>query len=213
MARAGGAARIGVFGGTFDPVHFGHIAAAANARHQLRLDRVLLVVAHEPWQKQGRRLAPAPDRLAMVAAAVAGIEGLEASAMEIERGGESYSADTLEALATTPTTATGARDELFLIVGSDVVSELHTWRKPEVIRRLATVAVVTRKAPGAAAPSGVAEPLPLGPEWRTATVTIPTLDISSTDLRARAAEGRPLDGLVPREAIRFMVERRLYAGG
>src|SRR5881628_2444235 len=100
-SRAAGARpRIGVFGGTFDPVHIGHLVAAVNVRHALRLDRVLLVVANVPWQRAGARVVtPAEDRLAMVAAAVEGIDGLEASALEIDRGGQSYTADTLAELA------------------------------------------------------------------------------------------------------------------
>src|SRR2546423_13992387 len=93
--------RIGVFGGTFDPIHVGHLVAAVNVRHQLRLDRVLLVVANVPWQKTGARaVSPAEDRYAMVAAAVEGVAGLEASRVELVRGGPSYTADTLPGLAT-----------------------------------------------------------------------------------------------------------------
>src|SRR5271170_3750514 len=94
------AARIGIFGGTFDPVHVGHLVAAVNARHDLGLDRVVLMVANIPWQKAGtRQVSPAQDRLEMVKAAVGGVPGLEASALEIERGGPSYTADTVSQLA------------------------------------------------------------------------------------------------------------------
>ena len=100
MAGSGPRRRIGIFGGTFDPVHVGHLVAAVNARHCLSLDKVLLVVANRPWQKVADRpVAPARDRLATVEAAVAGVEGLEASAIEIERGGDSYTADTVAELA------------------------------------------------------------------------------------------------------------------
>src|SRR5205823_2687872 len=92
--------RCGIFGGTFDPPHVGHLVAAVNVRHALRLDRILLVVANHPWQKVGTRdISPAADRLAMVEAAVREVDGLEASAIEIERGGTSYTADTLASLA------------------------------------------------------------------------------------------------------------------
>src|SRR5437763_15850460 len=107
--------RIGVFGGTFDPPHVGHLVVAVNARHALRLDRLLLVVANDPWQKsQARVISSAADRLAMVEAAVADVKGLEASALEIERGGVSYTADTLASLR-----AESPDAELFLVVGSD----------------------------------------------------------------------------------------------
>jgi len=189
--------RVGVFGGTFDPIHVGHLVAAANVRHELRLDRVLLVVANVPWQKGDRVLTPAEDRLAVVEAAVEGTEGLEASRLEIDRGGESYTADTLEELM-----AADPRRELFLVVGADVAAELETWRRVDVVARLATLVVVTRGA--------VPQPR-LGPPWRMERVEIPALEVSSSDLRARRADGRPLDFLIPRPAIDCMRRRGLYA--
>lgn len=188
--------RLGVFGGTFDPIHVGHIVVAVNVRAALGLDRVLLVVANQPWQKSDRLVSAAEDRYALVAAAVDGREGLEASRLEIDRGGVSYTADTLEALA-----ATGG--ELFLVVGADVANQLLTWERPDVVRRLATVVVVDR--PGA--PTEVA----LEPGWRVERVDTPHLDVSASDLRRRAAAGLPLDGLVPDASIRVILERGLYA--
>ena len=170
-----------------------------NVRHALRLDRVLLVVANQPWQKSGRAITPAADRLAVVEAAVAGTEGVEASALEIDRGGDSYTADTLEQLV-----EQGPGRELFLVVGADVAAELDTWRRTDVVARLATVVVVTR---------GGMAPVDVQPPWRVEQVTIPALEISSSDLRARAADGRPLDHLIPRPAIDCIRERGLYAGG
>ena len=159
---------------------------------------MLLVVANHPWQKSGRRITPAADRLAVVEAAVAGTPGVEASAIEIERGGESYTADTLEQLVDEH----GDR-EIFLVVGADVAAELDTWRRTDVIARLATLAVVTR---------GGSPDVEVGPPWRVEQVRIPALEISSSDLRARAADGRPLDHLVPAPAIACIRERGLYAG-
>lgn len=185
--------RLGVLGGTFDPVHVGHLSVAVEVRHALALDRVLLVVANLPWQKTATRPVPsAEDRCAMVEAAVAELEGVEASRIEIDRGGESYTVDTLEDLA-----ADG--HELFLIVGSDVASELDTWVRHEDVRRLASVVVVER--PGGPPPPGGMQ-----------TVRVPRLDVSSSDLRARASDGRPLDVLVPAPALRVLRERGLYAG-
>src|SRR5215213_1004694 len=108
------ATRLGLLGGTFDPVHTGHLVVAVNVRHALRLDRVLLVVANAPWQKSARPITPAADRLAVVEAAVAGTRGVEASSIEVDRGGESYTADTLEQLA-----QEDHDRELFLVVGAD----------------------------------------------------------------------------------------------
>ncbi len=168
-------------------------------RYALALDRLLLVVANHPWQKSGRLITPAADRLAVVQAAVEGNDGIEASAIEIDRGGDSLTADTLEQLM-----AEDADRELFLVVGSDVAAELHTWRRPHVVARLATVVVVSR---------GGAPDVDLDAPWRVEHVRIPALDISSSDLRARAADGRPLDHLVPMAAISCIRERGLYAGG
>ena len=190
--------RLGVFGGTFDPVHAGHVVVATETQAQLGLDRVLLVVAGDPWQKRGRVVAAAADRLALASTAVEGIEGVEASAIEIERGEASVTADTLEALG-----APGR--ELFLVLGADAVANMPTWRRLDETRHLATVVVVER--------AGDVHSEPPGPDWRVQRVSIPRLDVSSTDLRDRLREGRPIDGLVPPEVVREIHRRGLYTGG
>ncbi len=187
--------RLGVFGGTFDPVHAGHVVVATETRAQLGLDRVLLVVAGDPWQKRGRVVAHATDRLALAATAVEELDGIEASAIEIERGEASVTADTLEALS-----APGR--ELFLVLGADAVANMPTWRRLDETRHLATVVVVER--------AGDVHSEPPGPGWRVERVSIPRLDISSTDLRVRLHEGRPIDGLVPPEVVREIHRRGLY---
>lgn len=190
--------RVGVFGGTFDPIHNGHLAVSVSARHALRLDRVLLVVANRPWQKVGRRALSDPAvRLAMVRVAVEGIDGVEASSLEIDRGGDTYTVDTLQEIAA------ATRAELFLITGTDVAAELDSWHRVEMIRDLATLVVVHR--PGTPMPS------PVG--WRMEKVTVPQLAISSTELRIRRRDGLPLEGLVPPAVVRLIVERGLYAEG
>lgn len=191
------AERLGVFGGTFDPPHVGHLVAAVNVRHEARLDRLLLVVANEPWQKTGLRdLTPAPDRFAMVAAAVDGVDGLEASDMEIRRGGPSYTADTLRSLHDEDPDR-----ELFLVLGSDAAAGLSTWEGGEVVRDLATIVVVDRPgAEGDRPPEG----------FRYEVVSVPLLEVSSTDVRARVADGRPLDYLLTRPVIDCIIERGLY---
>ncbi|HSP05087.1 MAG TPA: nicotinate-nucleotide adenylyltransferase [Acidimicrobiales bacterium] len=193
------AARIGVFGGTFDPPHVGHLVTAVNVRHDLRLDRLLLVVANEPWQKIGSRpITPASDRLAMVEAAVAGVAGLEACALEIQRGGHSYTADTLTELAGLHPGA-----ELFLVLGADAAAGLPTWERVEEVRSLASLVIVDR--PG--------EPPPVVPDgWDWTHVEVPRLEVSSTDLRDRVADGRPLEYLLPRDVVACVRERRLYRG-
>jgi nicotinate-nucleotide adenylyltransferase len=193
-----GIERLAVFGGTFDPVHVGHVVVASETRAALGLDRVLLVVAGDPWQKRGQVAASARDRLMLVEAAVEDVDGVEASAIEIERGTPSVTADTLEALA-------GPHRELFCVLGADAVLNMPTWRRLDETRDLATIVVVER--------AGDRHAEPPGPGWRVARVPIPRLDVSSTDLRARLAAGRPVDGLVPPAVVRAIRARGLYTDG
>jgi nicotinate-nucleotide adenylyltransferase len=195
--RQGGGERLGVFGGTFDPPHVGHLVSAVNVRYELQLDRVLLVVNNEPWQKAGNRaVTPAEERFAMVEAAVADVAGLEASRLEIDAGGPSYTADTLASLLRDDPTR-----ELFVILGVDAAAGLLTWERCDEVRDLATIVVVERPgAPPAHAPEG----------WRWTWVEVPSLDVSSTDLRARAVDGRPLDYLVAHEVADWIAAHGLY---
>jgi len=194
-----GPTRIGILGGTFDPVHVGHLVAAVNVHYELSLDRLLLVVANEPWQKVGARpVTPARHRLALVEAAVSGCDGLEASSMEIDRGGVSYTADTLDELE-----AANPGAELYLVIGADVAGMLGTWERIDEVRARVRLVVVNR--PGTASVDAA-----LLAGWDVSIVEIPALEISSSDLRDRAATGRPLDFLVPSEAIRVIRERSLY---
>lgn len=188
--------RIGVFGGTFDPVHVGHVVAAADARAALSLDRVLVVVAGDPWQKRDLVVASARDRLALVEAAMEGVDGVEASAIEVEHDGMSVTADTLEALQA------GGR-ELFLLLGADAVANMHTWRRLDDTRDLATVVVIERAGEHAEPP---------GPGWRVEHLRIPRLEVSSTEIRGRLAQGRPVDGLVPPSVVHAIRARGLYTG-
>jgi nicotinate-nucleotide adenylyltransferase len=191
------AERIGIFGGTFDPPHVGHLVTAVNVRHELHLDRVLLVVNDTPWQKVGTRdISPAEDRLAMVEAAVGGVEGIEASRIEVDRGGLSFTADTLRQLREGNTGR-----ELFVVLGSDAAGGLPSWERADEVRELSTVVVVER--PGA---REVEPP----PGWSWLRVEVPRLEVSSTDLRARVADGRPLDYLLTPEVIAAVHERGLY---
>jgi nicotinate-nucleotide adenylyltransferase len=186
-----------VFGGTFDPPHVGHLVSAVNVRHALDLDVVLLVVANDPWQKTGqRRVSGAGDRLALVEAAVADVAGLEASDIELQRGGTSYTADTLASLA-----AAHPGAELLLVLGSDAAAGLPTWERAGEVAARAGIVVVTRPGAEQGAPP---------PGWSWTPVETPRLDVSSTDLRARVVDGRPLDYLLTPPVIACIEARGLY---
>ena len=188
---------LGILGGTFDPPHIGHLAAAVEVRSALRLERVLLMVANDPWQKTGSRpLSGALDRLAMTRAAAQGIEGIEASDLEIARGGPTYSIDTLESLK-----ESAPEQQLFLIVGSDAATNLHTWHRHEELQQLATLVIVERDGEGEARP-------PTG--WSILRVSMTRLDVSSSDLRDRVRDGRPLSPLVVPGVIDEIEARGLY---
>jgi nicotinate-nucleotide adenylyltransferase len=192
------ARRVGVFGGTFDPPHVGHLVTAVNVRHALELDVVLLMVANVPWQKEGSRpITPALDRLAMVEAAVADVPGLEAGRLEIDLGGASFTADTLAAIAAQEPGA-----ELFTIVGDDAAAGLTTWERYEEVVACSTMVVVDR--PG--------EPVRLPGDVDWIHVEVPRLEVSSTDLRARFTDGRPLDYLITDAVLEVIEARRLYRG-
>lgn len=191
--------RLGVFGGTFDPPHIGHLVSAVNVRHELGLDRVLLVVNNIPWQKVGSRvISDAESRFQMVCAAVADVPGLAPSRLEIDAGGPSYTADTLAALL-----AEDPDRELYVILGEDAAAGIETWERHEEVRELATIVVVGR--PGH--PS-----VPSPPGWRWVEVEVPHLEVSSTDLRARVVDGRPLDYLVTHEVVDCIESLGLYRG-
>jgi nicotinate-nucleotide adenylyltransferase len=188
--------RIGVFGGTFDPPHVGHLVTAVNVRHALDLDVVILMVNNVPWQKVGSRsITPAEDRLAMVAAAVEDVPWLVAGDHEIRAGGPSYTADTLATLATEHPGA-----ELFTIVGDDAAAGIRSWERADEVVARSRLVVVDRP--------GVPVELDTDIDW--IRVEVPRLEVSSTDLRARWADGRPLDYLVTDEVLAVVAVRGLY---
>lgn len=192
--RLGPVMRLGVYGGTFDPVHTAHVVVAAEVRTALGLDEVLLVPAGDPWQKAGQVVASKLHRAEMCELAVAGIDGLAVSRVEIERSGPSVTADTLEALS-------GPDRSLSLILGTDAAANMSTWRRLEATRGLATIVVVEREGEHATPP---------GPKWEFVRVPIPRLDVSSSDVRARLASGRPVDGLIPPAVMQFIRRHDLY---
>jgi nicotinate-nucleotide adenylyltransferase len=189
-------------GGTFDPPHLGHVAAARAVIDRLGLERLLLVVANDPWQKSGQRaVSPAEDRYALTEALAAEIPGAEASRIEIDRGGPSYSVDTAEEVLAA-TSGAGLPAELFLVVGADLVPDLSTWHRHDDLRRLVTLAVVSR-------PTGAVPEVPAG--WRTVWVDGPQVGVSSSEVRDLLSSGRSVEALVPEGVICCIRRRGMYA--
>lgn len=196
MVRSGPGRRIGVFGGTFDPPHIGHLVAAVDAQQALDLDVVLLVVANVPWQKvETRAISSAEDRLALVRAAAEDTPFLQVSDVEIRRGGDSFTADTLADLHRAEPDA-----ELFVILGADAAAGFTTWERFEEVADQATLVVVDR--PGT--------PAPVDPAFDWVRVDIPELEISSTELRARVASGRSIRYLTTPGVASVITDRGLY---
>jgi nicotinate-nucleotide adenylyltransferase len=196
----GGGSRLrrGVLGGTFDPIHLGHLRAAENAREALALDEVVFVPAGSPPHRS-QPLSSSLDRFAMVAVATAAHPAFVPCDLELSREGPSYTADTLAALRRDRPT-----DALFLIVGSDTFPEMQTWKDPERLFALCTVAVADRPgmgdAPGARSGSSVA----------VERVPGPGLPISATEVRRRVREGKSVRYLVPEAVADYIVKRGLY---
>ena len=204
--------RIGVFGGSFDPVHQGHLIVAACCREQARLDRVLFVPAATQPHKQDRQLAAPHQRVDMLRLATGGHDAFDVSTIEIDRGGVSYTVDTLAALA-----AAHPGDVLCLILGPDALAGLPTWREPERIVAAADLVAVERESIDAVA-ALVTEPrlaALLGPD-RAADIAahrvrVPAIGIRSSDLRAAIAAGRSIRYRTPRAVDRFIASHGLYA--
>lgn len=187
--------RIGLFGGTFDPPHRGHVAAATAVRDALGLDEVRLVVANDPWQKSGERvITPAWIRLEMTRASVGETPGLTVDDSEIVRGGPTYTVDTLETLR--------AREpdvQPYVIVGSDTARRIGTWNRFADVVRLSTLVVVNRPTDALAVPEGV-------PADRCEFVTMTPVDVSSTGVRERASGGESVADLTG-DAVAAIIER------
>ena len=199
--------RLGLYGGSFDPIHYGHLLLAECARETLSLDEVWLIPAAVPPHKQTRELAPAKHRLAMLELALAGHEQIKSSHLEIDRGGISYTVDTLTAICQEqPDT------ELFLLMGADSLHDLPTWREPARICDLATIAVVRRG--GSPEPDfSVLNPIVSDERLKTireSQVQMPLIELSSTDLRHRAAAGQSLRFRTPRAVEKYIETHDLY---
>lgn len=199
---------IGILGGTFDPVHFGHLAMAEEAREALGLERILFVPAGLPPHKTDRPISAPHHRLAMVELAIAGNPAFAASRIELDRPGPSFTVDTLAALAATEAAA-GRRPDLVLVLSVEALRDLRTWRDPDRILELARLAVVPRDGYPDASRALLAEHFP-GREDRAVFLDGPRLRLSASTLRDRAAAGRSLRYLVPDAVATYIGEHALY---
>jgi nicotinate-nucleotide adenylyltransferase len=195
------AARIGVFGGSFDPVHNAHLALARVALAELGLDELLWVPVGQPWQKQ-RPMTAAMHREAMVRLAIAGEPRFAMSRIELERRGPSYSVDTVRALH-----AQRPGVDWFLVIGQDQYARFHTWHGWQELLGLVTLAVAGRAANRPDAPAGPDPQLLRVPH---AAVALPMMDVSSTDIRERIAHGQGIDDLVPAAVASYIARHHLY---
>ena len=189
--------RIGVMGGTFDPIHHGHLVAASEVAALFHLDEVVFVPTGQPWQKSHKLVTPAEDRYLMTVIATASNPQFSVSRIDIDRGGPTYTIDTLRDLR-----ADNADADLFFITGADALSQILTWRNAEELFALAHFIGVTR--PGHDLTSDGL------PEDGVSLVEVPALAISSTDCRARVRGGDPVWYLVPDGVVRYIDKRALY---
>ena len=207
--------RLGIFGGTFDPVHYGHLLLAESCREQLRLDQVWFLPAAVPPHKQERTLAPAVARAEMLELAIGGHEAFAVCRHEIERGGVNYTADTLSRIQAEDPTR-----ELFFLMGADSLRDLPSWRNPQQICELATPVMVCRGELGQAANAGEsfdwsrletilsAERLR---DIRNHQVHMPRIDLSSSEIRARVVAGESIRFRTPRAVEKYIESHRLYS--
>ena len=198
--------RLGILGGTFDPIHFGHLDAADAARRALQLDRVLLIPSFDPPHRPADPIASGFHRFALVALAIQGNDALSASDMELTRTGPSYTADTLRAVA-----REGWRpSQIFFILGSDAFAEIATWREYPAVLDTANFVVIAR--PGTTLDAAAARTPSLRGRLGTSIFLVEarTRDVSSSTIRARLAARQPIDDLVPAAVARHIVAHHLY---
>jgi nicotinate-nucleotide adenylyltransferase len=198
---AGARPSIGVMGGTFDPIHMGHLVIAEEAREALALDRMLFVPAGMPPHKAAAEVSPVEQRVAMVEAAIAGNPAFELSRIEVDRAGPSFTVDTIEALA--------AEGDVTLILSAETFRELPTWHEPDRLFAAARVAVVPREGYPAPDPTWLAATFP-GRDDRVIYLEAPHLGLSSTAIRARVAAGRTIRYVVPDAVGAYLAEHQLY---
>ncbi len=197
--------KIGVLGGTFDPIHNGHLAVAEQAVARLKLSEVIFMPVGQPWLKKAQRISSSEHRLQMVRLAIAGKPYFKMSAMEIERAGPSYTVDTMVELRS----QFDAGDELFFILGWGSLAELPRWREPARLIQLCRLVAVPR--PGSPAPAlEVLERDIPGISRQVVLLDKPQIDISASSIRRRAARGLPIQHLVPGPVAEYITQHKLY---
>lgn len=196
--------RLGVFGGTFDPVHYGHLVAAEEVRYRLRLDKVLFVPAGMPPHKLDHDITPTRHRLAMLELAIASNPGFALSRVDIDRHGPCYTVDTLALLHE----EYGPGTELFFLMGMDSLADLLTWKEPERLIRLAWIVAVGR--PRFQADVDELDKVLPGAAERICIVDTPLMEVSSSDIRQRVREGAPIRYQVPEAVEAYIRAHRLY---
>ena len=196
--------RIGVFGGTFDPIHIGHLILAAEARHQLQLDQILLAPAGDPPHKPDSPISPLRHRLAMCRLAVADDDGICISLIDAERPGPHYTSDLLRLFHG----STGAGVQLYFLMGLDSLRDLPTWHEPEWLVRNCRLVALSRHDVEIDW-AGLEARLP-GVRERVIVLDMPELEIASSELRDRVRAGQPIRYQVPRAVERYIREQGLY---
>ena len=196
---------IGILGGTFDPVHIGHLKIAMEASQGLRLGRVLFVPAGQPWLKVGRSITPAAHRVEMVKRAIATNPCFELSTIEVERSGPSYAVETIAILQQ----QFGAEAKIYFLLGWDSLAEIPQWKEPAKLVRICQLVAVPR--PGFSSPDlrALEQSVP-GITQRVVQFGMPLIDISSSDIRERVAQGLSIHHLVPDEVVRYISQHHLY---
>ncbi len=197
--------RVGVFGGTFDPIHIGHLVAAEETRVQLKLERVVFVPAGLPPHKLANHISPVEHRLAMVQLAIASNPYFTVSRVDIDRFGPCYTVETMELLRD----EWGPGVELYFIMGSDSLADILTWYKPERLIRLCRLAVVKR--PGYDVDIKELDRLLPGIASRVQFINSPLIDVASCDIRRRVREGLSIKYQVPEAVERYIYEHGLYS--
>jgi nicotinate-nucleotide adenylyltransferase len=197
--------RAGVFGGTFDPIHMGHLAVARSIQTTLKLDKVIFVPAGQPWMKAGTPVLPVKDRVAMVRLSVARRKAFELSTVEADRPGPSYAVDTMDTLRR----QLGTGSDLFFLLGSDALMDIAKWKEPQRLIRLCQLVAFARPGCQLLRMEALEVAVP-GVSKRVISVKVPQVDIRATDIRRRVAEGRSIQRLVPRAVERYIMEHGLY---